>query len=213
MRSLLILLLTGLLGECYSRQYLVETTHVRKARPNVGRADVAVAPPAADAAAPAAPPAAEAVAPAAPAAESAAPEAPVAEAPAAEEPSVLAPAPVPSNSARAAGNKSWNQLFAKYKTFLNTLKGLLDKGESIPDTEFVAFGKLVEAAVKENPGEFKLADEIPISGPESEAPDAPDAALAPVAIPPEPETGGAPEATTAPAAPVASRRRRRRRRH
>merc|ERR1712215_362446 len=115
----------------------------RKARPNVGRADVSVAPPAADAAAPAAP-----------AAESAAPEAPVAEAPAAEAPSVLAPAPVPSNSAGAVGNKSWNQLFAKYKTFLNTLKGLLDNGESIPDTEFVAFGKLVEAAVKENPGEL-----------------------------------------------------------
>merc|ERR1712215_314412 len=197
-----ILLFTGLLGECYSRQYLVETTHVRKARPNVGRADVAVAPPAADAAAPAAPPA-----------ESVAPEAPVAEAPAAEAPSVEAPAPVSSNSAGATGNKNWNQLFSKYKTFLNTLKGMLDKGESIPDTEFVAFGKLVEAAVKENPGEFKLADEIPISGTESEAPDAPDAALAPVAIPLEPEAGGAPEAATSPAGPAASRRRRRRRRH
>merc|ERR1712215_587014 len=183
-----ILLFTGLLGECYSRQYLVETTHVRKARPNVGRADVAVAPPAADAAAPAAPPATDAVAPA-------------------------APAPESSNSAGATGNKNWNQLFSKYKTFLNTLKGMLDKGESIPDTEFVAFGKLVEAAVKENPGEFKLADEIPISGTESETPDAPDAALAPVAIPLEPEAGGAPEATTAPAAPAASRRQRRRRRH
>merc|ERR1712215_76163 len=187
-----LLLFIGLHGECYSRQYLIKTTHVRKARPNVGRADVAVAPPAADAAAPAAP-----------AAESAAPEAPVAK----------APAPVSSNSAGATGNKNWNQLFSKYKTFLNTLKEMLDKGESIPDTEFVAFGKLVEAAVKENPGEFKLADEIPISGTESEAPDAPDAALAPVAIPPEPESGGAPEATTAPAAPVASRRRRRRGRH
>ena len=93
------------------------------------------------------------------------------------------------------------------------MKGRLAKGESIPNTEFVAFGKSVEAAIKENPGEFSLADEIPISDGESEAPDAPDAAVAPVAIPPEPETGGAPEAAVAPAAPSASRRRRRRRRH
>merc|ERR1711872_1178498 len=162
---------------CQAQQhFLIETKEIARSRPRVGRADVAAAP----------------AAPAAPKAEAAAPEAPPAEAPAAE-----GAAPV-----AAAETEAENPLLAEYKTFLSTIKDRLQKGEPIPDAEYVAFGKLVEAAVKANPDILKVTAEIKLNGAESEAPAAPDAAATPDAAAAPAAEAAVPDAAAVPAAPA-----------
>merc|ERR1712236_101989 len=174
---------------CQAQQhFLIETKEMARSRPRVGRADVAAAPPAA---------------PAPPAAEAAAPEAPPAEAPVAE-----GAAPV----AAAAETEAENPLLAEYKTFLSSIKDRLEKGETIPDAEYVAFGKLVEAAVKANPDILKVTAEIKLNGAESEAPAAPEAAATPDAAAAPAAEAAAPDAAAVPAAPAAPAARRRMRR-
>merc|ERR1712236_156588 len=115
----LLFLTLFLTSMCQAQQhFLIGTKEMARSRPRVGRADVAAAPPAA-------------------------PAAPAAEAPPAEAPAAEGAAPV-----AVAETEAENPLLAEYKTFLSTIKDRLEKGETIPDAEYVAFGKLVEAAVK-----------------------------------------------------------------
>merc|ERR1712215_609516 len=110
-----------------------------------------------------------------------------------------APAAEAAAPVAVAETEAENPLLAEYKTFLSTIKDRLEKGETIPDAEYVAFGKLVEAAVKANPDILKVTAEIQLNGAESEAPAAPEAAATPDATP---EAAATPAA--APAAEAAA---------